>query len=77
MESFEAWLVRRVAQAVEAGEVPADLLAELRAEFEASRGKPPEQSETDAVRGIAVQLQMPVENVEVGLAALEAQPRVV
>jgi hypothetical protein len=29
MEDFESWLLRRVAQAVEAGEVSADLLADL------------------------------------------------
>jgi len=66
-----------VAQAIEAGEVPADLLSELQAEFEASREKPPEQSQTDAVQDISVELQMPVEKVEAGLAALESQPLVV
>jgi hypothetical protein len=30
---FETWLLRRVAQAVEAGEVPASLLTELQAEL--------------------------------------------
>lgn len=34
-ESFWAWLIRRVAQAVEAGEVPA-LLADLQPKFEVS-----------------------------------------
>lgn len=65
-----------MAQVVEAGEVPADLLAELQAEFEASRAKPPEQSYADAVQDIAVELGMPIEKVEAGLTALEAQPRV-
>ncbi|MGD0267384.1 MAG: hypothetical protein ABSD47_20935 [Candidatus Methylomirabilota bacterium] len=77
MESFETWLLRRVAQAVEAGEVSAILLAELKADFDASRGKPPEESHADAAQDIAVQLTMPVEEVEAGLAALEAQPRVI
>ena len=77
MKTFETWLLRRVAQAVEAGEVSAHLLAELQAEFESSREKPPEQSQTDAVRDIAVELQMPIEKVEAGLTALEAQPRVI
>ena len=48
VESFEPWLLRRVAQAVEAGEVPADLLAELQTEFEAVREPPEEQSHVDA-----------------------------
>ncbi len=77
IETFESWLLRRVAQAVEAGEATADLLSELQAEFELSREKPPEQSHADAVRDIAVELQMPIEKAEAGLAALEAQPRVV
>ncbi len=47
IEAFETWLLRCVAQAVEAGEVTADLVAELQAEFEASRWKPPEQSHSD------------------------------
>ncbi len=77
MNTFESWLLRRVAQAVEAGEVPAALLGDLQGEFEASRDKPPEQSRADAAQDIAVELQMPVEKVEAGLAALEAQPLVV
>jgi len=36
METFETWLLRRVAQAVEAGEVPEALLMELQAEIEAA-----------------------------------------
>jgi len=32
LEDFETWLLRRVADAVEAGEVPADLLGELHGE---------------------------------------------
>jgi hypothetical protein len=79
-ESFRTWLLRRVAQAVEAGEVPA-LLADLQPEFEASRAKlrskAPEQSQTEAIRDIAVELGMPVEKVDAGLAALEGQPCVV
>ncbi len=39
-ESFESWLLRRVAQAVEGGEVPAALLTELPAEIEAARDRP-------------------------------------
>ncbi len=39
-EPFESLLLLRVAQAVEAGEVPADLLTELRGEFEAAKDRP-------------------------------------
>lgn len=45
MEPFETWLLRRVAHVVEAGEVPANLLIELRAEFEATR----ERSQTESL----------------------------
>jgi len=39
-ETFELRLLRRVAQAVEAGEAPASLLAELQAELEAAKQRP-------------------------------------
>jgi len=39
METFESWLLHRVAQAVEAGEFSADLLGGLQAEFRAFREK--------------------------------------
>ncbi len=76
LHGFGTWLLRRVAQAVEAGDVPANLLAELKAELEASRARPRAQSHADAVRDIAVELQMPIEKVEAGLAALEGRPLV-
>ncbi len=53
MERFEAWLLRRVAHAVEAGEVSSDLLTELRDEFEAVRETPPEMGMAEAVRTFA------------------------
>ncbi len=39
--------------------------------------KPPEQSHVDGVQDISLELGMPVEKVEPGLAVLEAQSRVV
>ncbi len=57
MESFLTWLPHGVAQAVEAGEVPADPLADLQGKFEASRPKRPEKSHADAVRDIAVEFR--------------------
>jgi hypothetical protein len=77
LESFESWLLRRVAQAVETGEVSGDLRSELRAECEGSRATPVAQSHAEAVQDIAVELHMPLETVEAGLTALEAQPRVI
>jgi hypothetical protein len=53
MDAFESWLVRRVGQAVEAGEVPADLLTELRAELDAALERPQEEGHAAAVRQIA------------------------
>ncbi len=42
MDTFESWLLCRVAQAVEAGEVSEALLTELQAEIEAAKVSPPE-----------------------------------
>ncbi len=36
LEGFEPWLLRRVAQAVEAGDVPLSLVMELQRQFEAT-----------------------------------------
>lgn len=41
MGAFETWLLRRVAQAVESGEVSADLLTKLQAACEAARRSRP------------------------------------
>jgi len=76
MEPFETWLLRRVAQAVEAGEVPADLLTELQAEVEAAKNLPQEEGHARAVGEVAERLGIPVGEVEQGLSALEAQPGV-
>ena len=74
---FESLLLRRVVQAVEAGEVPADRLAELQAEFEASQAKPQEESHAEAVRDMAERLAMPVLEAEQALAAIESQPTMI
>ncbi len=76
LKDFDAWLLQRVAQAVEAGEVPADLLTELQAEIEAARNRPQEESHAEAVRDMAERLGVPVAEAERTLAALEAQPTV-
>lgn len=49
-EAFETWLLRRMAQAVEAGDVSEDLLTELQPEFDAARGGSQEEA---ARRGCA------------------------
>lgn len=74
MESFESWLLHRVA---EAAAVSADLLTEPQAGFEAARARPQEQRHTDALKVISVQFRMPIEKVEAGLATLEASPRMI
>ncbi len=76
MPVFESWLLRRVAQAVEAGEVSATLLTDLQAEIETARDKPQAEAHAEAVQDIADRLAMPPEKVEAGLAALEVQPSV-
>jgi hypothetical protein len=76
LEAFAAWLLRRVAQAVEAGEVPGSLLTELQAEIEAARARPHKEGHAEAVRDIAARLEIPLEQAEKSLTALEAQPTV-
>ena len=76
LEGFESWLLRRVAQAVEAGEVPADVLTDLQAEIEAAKDLPQEEGHARSVRDIAERLGIPVGEAEQGLSALEAQPGV-
>ena len=75
-DDFETWLLRRAAQAVEAGEVSADLMAELRIEMERARELPQEEGHALAVQGIAKRLGLRVDQAEAMLAALEAQPTV-
>ena len=76
MEAFEAWLLHHVAQVVEAGEVSAGLLAELRMEMERDRELPQEDGHALAVEDIAERLGLPVEQADTMLAALESQPTV-
>ncbi len=76
MDTFETWLLRRVALAVEAGEVPEALLTELQAEIEAARDRPQAESHAEAVRDMVERLGIPLAEVERALATLEAQPTV-
>ena len=74
MEAFETWLLHRVGQAVEAGEVSGDLLAALGTEKEKARELPQEDGHPVAVQDIARRLELLVDQAEKTLAALEAQP---
>jgi hypothetical protein len=71
-ESFESWLLRRVAEAVEAGDVPQDLLTELQAEFEAARERPQDEGEAAAIRQIADLVGISEERAAKVLAAIDA-----
>jgi hypothetical protein len=74
METFETWFLHRVAQAVEAGEVPAALLADLQAEFEVARKRPREEGDAAAIRHIADLASVPEDEARSALEAIEAQP---
>lgn len=68
--------LRHVSKAVEAGDVPADLLMELQSEFQTARAMPREEGHARAVQDIAERLGIPTEEVEQELNALEAHPTV-
>jgi hypothetical protein len=76
MHAFESWLLHRVAQAVEAGDVPGDLLTELQAELVAARESPQGEGHAAANRQIADLADVDREKAAEALAAIEAQPTV-
>jgi DNA-directed RNA polymerase specialized sigma subunit len=76
MESFEIWLLRRVGQAVEAGEVPVKVLMDLQAALEAARAISQEAGHAAAIGEIADIAGIPEEQAAETLAAIEAQPTV-
>lgn len=73
---FETRLLRRVADAVEAGEVSADLLTDLQTEIAVARARPPEERHARALVELAERLGLPLERLTAMLAALDAQPTV-
>ena len=75
-DAFATWLLHRVAQAVEARQVPADLLAELRTKMEGAKDLPQEEGHALAVQDIAERVGLSEDRVEKMLEALEAQPAV-
>ncbi len=76
MELFEVWLLRRVAQAVEAGEVSADLLTEFRDAFEAAQLTPEVAGYAAAIWEIAKIAGVSEAQAAETLAAIEAQSEV-
>jgi len=76
MDAFESWLLRRIAQAVEAGDVPADLLKELQSEIEAAKDLSQEEGHAAALWDIAEIAGIDRDQVAETLAAIEAQPTV-
>jgi hypothetical protein len=75
-EPFETWLLHRVAEAVEAGEVSAELLADIHAEIAETRGRSPDERLALALMELAERVQLPVNQLTELLATLEAQPTV-
>ncbi len=76
MESFLVWLPHGVAQAVEAGEVPADPLADLQAKIEAAKERPQEVGHAAAIWQIADLAGVDLEQAAEVLTTLETQPTV-
>jgi hypothetical protein len=74
LEGFESWLLHRVDQAVEAGEVPEALLTELQAESESAKESPQEEGQAAAIRQIADPAGIDWKHAEGILDTLEAQP---
>jgi hypothetical protein len=74
MKPFETWLLHRVAEAVEAREVSADLLTELHAAMAETRARPPDERYALALMELAERVNLPVDRLTELLATLEAQP---
>jgi CheY-like chemotaxis protein len=75
-ESFERWFLRRVAEAVGSGEVPEQLLAQLRAEFEAAPSASADLPRLAAVREIADLAGIQPEDARAVFGALQQLPTV-
>jgi hypothetical protein len=76
LEGFEAWLLRRVAQAVEAGDVSVELLTELQAEFAAAQERPQDEAQSAAIQHLADLAGVAEEEARSVLEGIEAQPTV-
>jgi hypothetical protein len=76
LEAFESWFLRRVARSVEAGGVSAVLLTALQTEVEPVRERSQEEGRAEAVQAIAARLDIPREQAEKSLGAIEVLPTV-
>ena len=72
-ESFKVWILRPVAQAVEAGEVPAGLLTDLQADIEAAKEILQNEGHAAAIRQIADLAGVDRPKASEVLAIMEAQ----
>ena len=77
LDTFESWLLHRVAEAVEGAEVSADLLTELHAAIAEARARPPEARDALALMELAERVNLPVDHLTELLATLQAQPTAV
>jgi hypothetical protein len=73
-DAFEAWLLHRLAEAVEGMEVSADLLTELHVALAEIRARPPEARDALTLMELAEQAHLPVDHLTELLATLQAQP---
>jgi hypothetical protein len=76
-EPFEAWLLHRVAEAVEGNEVSATLLTDLHTAIAEARARPPEARDALALMELAERVNLPVDHLTELLATPEAQPTAV
>jgi len=74
LEDLEYWFLRRVARAVEAGEVSVDLLTELQAGIEGAGEGPQKELYALGVKEVAERVEIPQERAEAMLAALQVHP---
>jgi hypothetical protein len=72
--AFQAWLLHRVAEAVEGNEVSADLLTDLHAAIAEARAQPPDARDALALMDLAERVNLPLDHLTELLATLEAQP---
>jgi hypothetical protein len=73
-ESFETWLLHRVAETAERNEVSVTLLTELHAAIVEARARPPEAGDALAFMDLAERVNLPVDRLTELLATLVAQP---
>ena len=73
-DPFESWLLRRVAEAVEPGEMSADLLTDLHAAIAETRGRDPEDRQALTLMDLAERLTLSMDRLQELLTGLQAHP---